>query len=383
MVSGHLQEKNGYYHIVLNYVDSDSKRRTKWISTGLKLKGNKRKAEQMLMEARLNFKIPTSSVDGSISFTDYMKEWLKSIKPNVELTTYISYEAQLKKICAYFGDEIKLQDISAQNIQNFYTYAISECGVSANTVGHYHANINKALQHAVRMKVIPENPAKNVEKPRIQKFVSTFYTVDEINALLAAAKGLSVELAIILASFYGLRRSEVAGLKWDAIDFNNKTITIKHTVVSVSLDGKYVLVAKDRAKTKSSLRSLPLVASFEKYLLRLREQQNENRRLCGECYNSDYSGYIYVDKMGNLINPRTISANFRALLRRNNLKKIRYHELRHSCASVLLANGVTMKEIQDWLGHSNFSTTANTYAHLDKSAKINSANAMLRSGINI
>ena len=179
-----------------------------------------------------------------------------------------------------------------------------------------------------------------------------------------------------MTAFYGLRRSEALGLKWDAIDFERDTITIKHIVTNAKIDGKCEIVCADRAKTKSSLRSLPLVSNIRKKLLALREQQKENRRVCGKCYSKKYDGYVFVDAMGNIFNPRSVTANFSKLLEQNSLRHIRFHDLRHSCASLLLANDVPLKQIQEWLGHSDIGTTANIYSHLDYKSKITSANVM-------
>lgn len=167
------------------------------------------------------------------------------------------------------------------------------------------------------------------------------------------------------------------GLRWDAVDFEAGTLTIRHIVTSTNLEGKHVLVEADRAKTKSSLRTLPLVASFAQRLRALKEQQAYNEKLCGNCYNQKYKGYLFVDEMGNLILPNAVTDGFSKLLVDHGLRKIRFHDLRHSCASLLLANGVPMKMIQEWLGHSDFSTTANIYSHLDYASKVSSAEAML------
>lgn len=113
------------------------------------------------------------------------------------------------------------------------------------------------------------------------------------------------------------------------------------------------------------------------YQLKLKEQREEYRRVCGRCYNKKYLEYICVDEMGTLISPHYLTASFPKLLEKNNLRHIRFHDLRHSCASLLLANGVPMKQIQEWLGHSDFSTTANVYAHLDYNSKLSSADAMV------
>lgn len=241
----------------------------------------------------------------------------------------------------------------------------------------YHANIHKALKYAVKIDLIPTNPADKVERPKKNEFKGSYYSADEIHALTEVAEGTKLEIPVLLASFYGLRRSEVLGLKWDAIDFEANTLEVKHIVTQASIDGKKVLVQADRAKTKSSLRTLPLVPHIRDRLLMLKGQQETYRRLCGKSYNRDYLGYLCVDEIGNIIRPNYVSEQFPKLLEKNGLRPIRFHDLRHSCASLLLANGVPMKQIQEWLGHSDFSTTANIYAHLDYASKLSSAQAML------
>jgi integrase len=268
-----------------------------------------------------------------------------------------------------------LQDLQAKDIQNFYLYELKR--VSANSVIHYHANIHKALKYAVKIDLIDVNPADKVERPKKEKFVGSFYDAEEVNRLFEIAEGTILEIPILLGAFYGLRRSEAIGLKWDAVDFEQNTLTICHTVVQCNIDGKRELIAADTTKTKSSMRTLPLVPFVRERLLALRAEQAENRRLCGRCYNGEYLEYICVNEIGDLIKPSYVTEQFPKLLDKYEMRRIRYHDLRHSCASLLLKNGVQMKEIQDWLGHSDFSTTANTYAHLDYASKLNSADAML------
>jgi len=389
MVAGRLQEKKGHYYIVLSYKDESGKHKTKWISTGLIIKGNKKKAESMLLEERKNFEIPVEVPDEveeeKITFAQYMKNWLAMIKPNVELTTYGGYSLIINNVIyPYFEDKgILLTNLQPKQIQEFYTYCMTEKGVSANTVIHYHANIRKALKYAVDTDLIPTNPADKVQRPRVHKYIGKFYDIAEVNELFEVVKGSKIELAVKLAAFYGLRRGEIAGLKWDAIDFVNRTITIRHTVTMASVGGKYITVVKDRTKNKSSNRSLPLVQEFYDILMNLKEEQKENRKLCKKSYNTEFLEYVFVDAMGNRVNPNLFTDHLRIIIKKNNLRKIRFHDLRHTCASLLLANGVSMKEIQDWLGHSDFSTTANIYGHLDVDAKRRSTEAMLATGINL
>ena len=258
MVAGHLQEKNDFYYIVLSYKDADGKRKTKWEATGLSVKRNKKKAEALLLERRRNFMVPTAPaeirLDDDILFSDFMLKWLEVTKSSVQITTYASYQGMVERIIApYFRKRgIKLVDLKATDLQDFYTKQLER--VKANSVIHYHANIHKALKYAVKIDLIPTNPADKVERPKKNAFKGSYYSAEEIHALTEVAEGTKLEIPVLLASFYGLRRSEVLGLKWDAIDFEENTLEIKHIVTQASIDGKKVLVQADRAKTKSSLR---------------------------------------------------------------------------------------------------------------------------------
>ena len=378
MVAGHLQEKKGFFYMVLSYPDITGKRKTKWFPTGLPVKGNKKRAEKMLMQTRQTFEPECTPVQDDMMFSDFLLQWLEIAKPTIALTTYASYAGMAKSIIIpYFKERnTTLAGLKAIDIQTFYMQQLKR--VKASSVIHYHAVIHRALKYAVKIDLISVNPADKVERPKADKFIGSFYDSDEMQALFEAAKDTLLEIPIFLGAFYGLRRSEALGLKWDAIDFQNGTITIRHTVTSCTIDGKHVQVAKDTTKTKSSMRTLPLVPVFKEKLLKMKEQQAEYRRVCGKCYDNRYLEYICVDEMGTLISPHYLTAAFPKLLDKNELRRIRYHDLRHSCASLLLANGVPMKQIQEWLGHSDFSTTANVYAHLDYNSKLSSADAMAK-----
>lgn len=383
--------------MVLNCKDEEGKRKPKWIPTGLTVKGNKKRAEALLLETRREFtlllnvteeepvveeiieEMPAEEpVDQGPLFSVFMLQWLAMMKHKVEFITYASYHNVITNhVAPYFEEKgLRLKELLPIHIQDYYQYELEENGVTTNTVLHYHANIRKALKHALKNDLINTNPADKIERPKKNDFVGSFYNKQETNILFEKVKGELIELAVILAAFYGLRRSEVVGLKWTAINFENKTISIRHTVTPVYFEGKEHIIEKDRAKNKPSRRTLPLVPAFEDLLLRIRELQALNKLICANSYCTDYEEYVYLDKLGQRIKPGYITQNFTRTLKKNGLRHIRYHDLRHSCASLLLANGVSMKEIQEWLGHSNYSTTANIYSHLEYSSKVSSASTM-------
>lgn len=169
-----------------------------------------------------------------IRFCDYMLYWLQSSRKTIEEDTYSGYHyAICNRIYPYFADKgYSLADIEEQPflIQAYYDYEMEVHGISANTVTHRHANIRKALQDAFRVGLIKSNPADRITKPKVDTFETTVYNEKELSTLFEVFKGDPLELAVILGSFYGLRRSEIVGLKWNCIDFERKTITIRHVV---------------------------------------------------------------------------------------------------------------------------------------------------------
>ena len=331
MVSGHLQVKKGYYYAVLSFYDSKNKRHVKYISTGLPEKGNKRKAEAELVKIRNAFEPPAEigELCSNMLFADYLLGWLEIVKVRVKPTTFGSYESMVKQtIEPYFRNKpITLKDLEARHIQQFYSEKLKT--VKPNSVIHYHAVIHQALKYAMKTDLVPQNVALKVDRPKKNDFQPVFLDAAELQRLFEVVKGTKLELPVLVAAFYGLRRGEVLGLKWDAIDFERGTLTIKRTVTSVNVGGKTQIIEQESAKTKSSMRTLPLVGRFKEYFAEVKAAQELNKQVCGNCYNYEYDGFVFVDELGERMKPDYLTSQFPAFIQRHGMKKMRFHDLRH------------------------------------------------------
>ncbi len=345
------------------------------------MKGNKRKAQARLEELKQAYRRPETVLEQTKAesplFADFLREWLKVTAPTIERTTYRSYENMIDaRLDPFFRERrLRLCDVEPRHIRDLHE-SIFQDGCNANTVIHYHAVVRKALQYAVKNELIRENAADKVDRPKKGKYLAAFYSKEELAALFEAAKDDSMSVVIQLAAYYGLRRSEVLGIRWSAVDFERGTISINHKVTEGKVDGKETLFTEDKLKTKSSFRTLPLIPAVRELLLEQKEKQERFRALFKKSYCTDYLDYVCVDEMGQLFRPNYVTDHFKLLLHRHGLRHIRFHDLRHSCASLLLSQGIAMKQIQDWLGHSTFATTADIYSHLDFNSKQESAEAI-------
>lgn len=225
MVAGHLQIKKGLYYAVLNAKNQQGKRSSKWVPTGIRVGGKKeeKQAQDKLMEIRYSYKEPIiicnedvrSRITPNMQFSDYMLSWLEIVKNSVEGDTYAGYEENVKKrIVPYFQKTgVKLGELTALDIERFYEYCFNRLKVKGSTVQHYHANIHKAVKYAIRHDLISSNILEKLDRPKSEAFVGSFYSIAEIETLFEVIKGDPVEFPVLMAAFYGLRRSGVMGLR--------------------------------------------------------------------------------------------------------------------------------------------------------------------------
>ncbi len=383
-VTASIYKRNKNWVALLYIVDGINPPSRKSVTTDVPITKSEKTARKSAEEIRrryeekLNNNLKLTQMaqnsSNSILFCDYMLNWLEMIKSNIRPTTYGGYERIInKRIYSYFKNlNVTLTELKPIHIQSFYTYLFREKKLKGASVKKYHANILSALSYAEKMDLITSNPAKKVDTPKVEPYVPTFYNKEELQLLFSIIRDTNIKIPVLIGAFYGFRREEILGLKWESIDFENNSITINFTVTEASYDGKHQLVAEAKTKTSSSYRTLPLIPEIKELLIEEKKKQSENRKLFKHCY-LNTNGYVCVNEDGSLIKPDYLTHKFHEIIVNNKLKPIRLHDLRHSCASLLLKNAVHMKDIQVCLGHSSFNTTANLYAHVDKTASENSA----------
>lgn len=380
-MTGSLQVKNGTIYMVINTYEG-KKRKLRWISTGLSEHGNKRKAEQMLRETLTQMeklpKLTQAKADAyNAPFADYIRYWLTVIERKVDIITYQGYEILARTHILPYFDSLgtKLKDVSAEILQTYidekhaHGRKDGKGGLSARTMRMHKNVIHQALDNAVKNRLLSNNPSDFIDLPKTQRYEYHVYTVEELQILFETLADDPLLPLIRVTTYYGLRRSELLGLKWDSIDFRHKLITIRRTVSKVTK-----AVEKDKTKNSSSYRSFPLTPDMEAIFHYLKARQNQNRHLFGRSYQA--SDYVFTWPDGHLYRPDYITDRFSKLLKKHHLPHIRFHELRHSCASLLLSEGFTLKDVQEWMGHADIKMTANIYGHLDVARKKGIADMM-------
>lgn len=361
-MTGCLQVKKDYFYIVLNET-VNGKRKRKWIATHLHVKGNKRKAESLLREALQKYQ--ANGVPSDILMSDFVEQWLSMAKNKVDEVTFQGYESLAHKhIIPYFKQVgTTLGQIDISTLQKYIDEKHKngrldgKGGLSARSLTLHRNILSQTLDEAVKRGYIASNPCRYISMPRKEKYNAGFYTLSQLQQLFDAIRDEPLYPFFRTVAFFGLRRSEALGLKWDSVDFENGFITIKHTVVKVTKT-----VEKDKTKNRSSFRSFPLTNDFKELFLGLRKREETNRKLFGREYNDN--DYIFKWDDGRPYSPDYVTDKFRSLLKAHHLPPIRLHDLRHSCASLLINQGFQLKEVQEWLGHSDIKLTANTYGHL-------------------
>ena len=406
---GSLYEKHNYWVMVLyglsaalypekNITDLSQKKK-RWISTSLPSTAkNKRTAEKMLYDNLKKYELeenriladpdsyssqPNYASGGQVLFTDYLTDWLERKKNKIQLITWEGYEVYARRhIIPYFNElNLTLAELKPRHFADYYEYKFSggrldrKKGGLGNRSLRSHAQLIKAvLNEAVIYEYILRNPAEKVPIPRKPKTESdstknVYMTAEEANDMLHKLRGEWIQPIVFIALLYGLRKSEVLGIKWSAVDFEKNTIEINHTVVKHKS-----IVYQDSTKTENSRNTFELLPEARELLLDIHARQERNREICGNGYYE--SDYVFTWDDGHLFRPDAITVSFQRALKRHGLPEMRFHDLRHSTASICFDKGWDIEKIKVWLRHADIETTSNIYTHISKNRQHILADAM-------
>ena len=382
MITGSLQVKNGIYQAVLNLTDENGKKKQKWISTKIKTSEHrKREAQKLLNElieeysnkpslAAIKEAEKTDDNKKGYNFVEYIKNWVVSAEYTYDTITYQGYKnAAERHIIPYFEKhypDLKIEEVTGMIVQGFSDYLSSQGNLktggalSGKSVRNYLTVLSQVFDDAMRKQILDnngKNPVSMVKKPKKKRFKPAFYTESQMKTLFETVKDEPLGPMIIIAGNYGLRRSEVLGLKWDSLNFENKEFTIKHVV------SRFItVVEKDDTKTENSYRTLQMTPEAEKIFVEAKRQEERNRKLFGADYVEN--DYIFKWDDGRPFTPDYVTRTFKKILKKYNLPEIRFHDLRHSCASLLIEKGCNLRQVMELLGHADIQTTGNVYGHL-------------------
>lgn len=376
-----VQAKKGRLYAVIQ-VRENGKTKPVWRALGLPESANKSKVNKAYREVVKAFEndyaeqlARNAKPASDIPIFDYMCAHYKKVEKNIQKSTAESYHGMIYgRIRRYFTarNNLTVGNITSTDIEDFYDWMF-ESGVVANTVIHYHTVLHSAFKRAFKDGLIDANPFDRIDRPKKNKFTGEHYSEDEMITMFRLFRGDVIYPAVVLAGGLGLRRSEALGARWSRVDWDKRTILLDTKVIEYKEDGKVIVEPIEEMKNKSSRRTLPIPDPVYEMLCVEREKQDLYRRMFKGSYNRKFDDYICVDQLGELLRPNRVTQRFSDLIERYDLRKIRFHDLRHTFASILINQDVPLLNVSAFLGHSDLATTANIYAHLDKSKKQESA----------
>ncbi|MBM7624744.1 tyrosine-type recombinase/integrase [Sporohalobacter salinus] len=328
--------------------------------------GTKKEAEARMHELAHEVESGQYIEPSNLTVKEYLLQWLEDYCENtLAPSTFESYEMIIKSHLIPALGAIKLEDLEPMHIKKYQNHKLKSGrkdgkpgGLSKRTVQYHHRVLSKALKHAVKWRVIDNNPAEVIQAPSPDTPEIQAMTQEQIDNLLANANGWAYNM-IYIAIFTGMRRGEILALRWKDVDLEEQLIRVRQSVTEIS-GGKLVF---RKPKTKSSTRPINIDDDLVKLLKKARKEQKENKLRLGKKYNNEYN-LVICQTNGNPTKPRRATKRFNQAAKRANLEEFRLHDLRHTHATLMLKAGVHPKVVQERLGHSTITQTLDTYSHV-------------------
>lgn len=336
--------------------------------------GTKKEAEKFLTQKLNELDKGILCTSKKIRFEDFLDYWLNTIKINRKESTIEEYEHYINKHVKPKLGKIYLQDLKRAQIQAFYNEELKngrldgKGGISAKTLKNIHNIIHSALEMAYTSDMINKNISNGLLLPKVEKYNAKFLDINQLLELIEKAKNTDIYIPIAIALYTGMRRGEVLGLSWDNVNLKNKTIYVKQQLQEIKGELKLT-----KPKTATSIRTVHIPQQLVSILSSYKLEQKKLKLQLGQKYENKINA-VCTYFNGKLFNPKRFSKKFKKFMKDYDLPDIRFHDLRHSHASVLFSINVSDKLIATRLGHSSTTTTKEIYTHLYESDKKNVGN---------
>lgn len=347
-------EKTGtYWFVVSAGKDENSKRRQ------IKRRGFRTEKEALKEMRKLLQQVDDNVYikNTKLKYSDFLEgEWLASKALKVRDSTLSTYKHNVKQHVAKYFKDHEIGKITTQMIEKFYAYLSNEKGLSERTIQDIHKLLKNSFKMAVKRKYIPHNPVEDAEAPKVPRTEMQVWNLEETVRFLKVAEGSNLYIAFVLAISTGMRQSEVLAVRWKDFSATDKSLSVRQTL---SHDGKHL---RQETKTKSSYRTITLTDKAVDELIKHRKRIIKEKLKAGFDYQDN--DLVICTKFGKPINPRNLLRVFYELMKKAKVPRIPYHGLRHTTASLLLANGTNPKIVKEILGHSGVKVTLDIYSHV-------------------
>ena len=368
-MQGHIRKRGKDSWTVVVDLGRDpvtGKRRQLWRS----LKGAKRDAEALLVQLLHQRESGIDTPPGRLTVAEYLQQWLSMhARPNTAPSTFRRYEQIVRVHLLPVVGSIPLARLRPLHVQEVYS-RVQEKGLSARTALHCHRVLREALQHALKWQLTPRNPADSVEPPRPQRYEIAALGPDEVKRLLATADQTPYGALIYVAAMTGLRQGELLGLRWRDVDLDAGTLSVRQICQWLPREGFIFR----QPKTYRSARPVALSPASADRLRQHRLAQLQERLAAGPAYQD--VGLVFANALGAPVHPTNLRRTWLRIAERAGLPRLRFHDVRHAHASLLLQQGVHPKIVSERLGHSTVGITLDVYSHVLPSLQAQAASGL-------
>ncbi|WP_195571763.1 tyrosine-type recombinase/integrase [Paenibacillus sp. 1001270B_150601_E10] len=350
----HKDEKTGRFWFVISAGKDEKGNRRQ-----IKRRGFKTEKEAMHEMRKIMQQLDdhTYVKSNNLKYVEFLEgEWLASKELKLRSVTFKTYKSNIKKhIAPYFKNQ-EMGKIATVDIGKFYAFLLKETGLSERSIQDIQKIVKSSFKTAFKRKYIAYNTAADAEAPKVPHKEMAVWNLDEAVRFLKLAEEDELHIAFLLALTTGMRQSEILGLRWKDIDFDEGALRVRQTL---SHDGKELVQA---TKTKSSARTITLIERTLDDLKKQHKKIMKQKLAAGSDYKDN--DLVICTKSGKPLNPRNLLRNFYRLIKKADVSCIRFHDLRHTVATLMLAQNINPKVVKEILGHSDIRVTLDTYSHV-------------------